>query len=88
MQEICEEEFNLDPQKWQKLALDEPVVITDKGQPKLYLLSKPVFDSLYKGSRRHLHVSELSEEAKKAFLEAEVPAEYENLNSLMDEEKK
>ena len=46
MPEIDKEEFNLDLHKWQELALDEPVIITDKGHPKLYLLSKPVFDSL------------------------------------------
>lgn len=85
-QHVDEAEFMLDPAKWHRHAEDEPVVITVKDQPKLYLMSKEVFDSLYKGSRRTMKVGELDERAKKALREAEVPAEFDYLEALMEEE--
>jgi len=87
MQQISEEEFNLEPEKWQKTAQDEPVVIAENGVPKLYLLSKEVFDSLYAGSRRALHVSELDERVKEMMRNAEVSPEYDYLNALLLEDE-
>lgn len=86
MPEICEEEFCLSPEEWLKTALGEPVIITDKGQPKLYVLSKAVVDSLYKGSRKACKVWDLDEEGKKALLEAEVSPEHDHLNALLKED--
>ena len=86
VKKICEDEFNLDPEKWQKHALDEPIIITEKDVPKLYLLSKPVFDSLYKDSRQHFYTWELSEEEKKEIRETDMSPEHDHLNALLKED--
>jgi len=87
MKKISGEDFNSAPQKWQETALDEPVVIAEKGVPKLYLLSREVFDSLYRGSRDAVAIADLDERAKKMLLEAEVSPEHDHLNALLEDEE-
>ncbi|MBW7909784.1 MAG: type II toxin-antitoxin system prevent-host-death family antitoxin [Alphaproteobacteria bacterium] len=84
--EICEDEFNLDPVKWQAHALSEPVVITDKGQPKLYLLSKAVVDSLRHGARQSCRVEDLDAEGRRALQEAEMSPEHDHLDALLKDD--
>lgn len=84
--EICEEEFNLDPRKWQEHALGEPVMITDKGRPKLYLLSKEAFDSLRHGARQSCRIEDLDEEGRKALLESEMSPEHDHLDALLKDD--
>jgi prevent-host-death family protein len=86
MPEISKEEFLLSPEEWLKRVLDEPVVITDKGQPKVYMISRAVFESLYKGSRKALYASELSAEERKAILQSEMSSKHDHLNALMKED--
>jgi PHD/YefM family antitoxin component YafN of YafNO toxin-antitoxin module len=86
MREVDEDEFNLDPAQWQAAALDEPLVITGKGRPKLYLLSKQVFDSLYAGSRRAVKASELDERTKKILRAAKMSPAHDHLDAELEED--
>ncbi|TVQ82917.1 MAG: type II toxin-antitoxin system Phd/YefM family antitoxin [Micavibrio sp.] len=86
MQTISMEEFNRDPQYWQEQAEQEPVVIIKEGEPKLYLLSAAVFESLSQGARQALSISELDSAARKDLQEAEMSPEHDHLNALMTED--
>jgi hypothetical protein len=86
MQEIDEETFQADPQKWQQEAQREPVIVMSGGLPVLYLLSKPVFDSLYTGTRRAVSLSELEADEKQALLAAEMSAEHDHLDALLEDD--
>ena len=84
--EIDVAEFNRVPKEWQERALDESIGITEKGTAKLYLISRPVFKSIYKGSREACYAWELSAEEKKAIAESEMSPEHDYLDALLEED--
>lgn len=84
MKKVTSSDFNRDPAQWQKCAQNEPVIITDEqGVPVLYLMSSPVFDSLYQGSRTALSIEELNAEDKDALLNADMSSELDRLDNLL-----
>ena len=86
MKKVTSSDFNRDPAQWQKCAQSEPVVIVDdQGVPVLYLISSPVFDSLYQGSRTALSVEDLSAEDKDALSNADMSSEHDHLDALLEE---
>lgn len=66
-------------------ALTEPVTITRNGRDRLVLMSAGEFERISRYAPRSRAIEELSDEELAMIAQAHVPAEYDHLNSLLDE---
>ena len=85
MREIGSREFTENPVETMNDARYEPVVITEDGKRRLVIMSIEVFDSMRRGSRRVLHVSEMAEEDVKEIADSKMPEGLEHLDKELDE---
>jgi PHD/YefM family antitoxin component YafN of YafNO toxin-antitoxin module len=65
-------------------ALIEPVTITQGGRDRLVLVSAEEFERVKLYGRRSLAIGELAESEVAEIAKAQVPAEYDELNQLLD----
>ena len=74
-------EFQRKLGEYQDRALVEPVVITRNGRERLVVLSVDEYHRLKRRDREALLATGLSDDDLRAIAEAEVPAEYADLNT-------
>ena len=66
-------------------ALTEPVTITRNGRDRLVLLSAGEFERMSRYAPRARSIEELTDDELAMIAQARVPAEYDHLNSVLDE---
>ena len=74
-------EFQRKLGEYQDRALVEPVVITRNGRERLVVLSVDEYHRLKRRDREAMLATGLSDDDLRAIAEAEVPAEYADLNT-------
>lgn len=62
-------------------ALTEPVTITHNGRDRLVLMSVEEYDRLKRRDRRVVRLEDFTDEEMALIAQAEVPAEYVNLDA-------
>jgi hypothetical protein len=87
MREVSIQDFDRDPAAVREDARYEPIAVTEGGARKLVIMSAEVFASLRRGSRRAVHVSEMTEDDIKAIENAKMPEGLEHLDALLDEDE-
>ena len=85
MREVGLREFTENPAETLNDARLEPVAITEDGHRQLVIIPIEVFESMRRGSRRVLHVSEMTGEDIKAIAESKMPEGFEHLDKELDE---
>lgn len=85
MREISAQEFIENPAETLNDARYEPVAITEDGKRQLVIMSIEVFESMRRGSRRVLHVSEMTEEDVREIADSKMPEGPEHLDKELDD---
>jgi hypothetical protein len=85
MREIELREFTENAAETLNDARYEPVAITEDGKRRLVIMSIEVFESMRRGSRRVLHVSEMTEDDIREIADSKMPEGLEHLDSELDE---
>ena len=81
---VTSTEFQQNVGRYQDAALRSPVAITKNGRPHTVLMSAAVFEVLVKGRVARL-VENLDEETLKAIAGSSVPAEYADLDEIVED---
>jgi prevent-host-death family protein len=79
---VTSTEFQQNVGRYQDAALQAPVTITKNGRDHTVLVAADLFEALMKG-RIARRVEDLDDATAKAIAEAEVPAEYADLDDKL-----
>lgn len=66
-------------------ALTEPLTITRNGRDRLVLMSAGEFERMRRYAPRSRAIEEISDDELALISQARVPAEFDQLNSLLDD---
>ncbi len=80
---VSSTEFQQNVGRFQDAAMQAPITITKHGRDQLVLMSNDLFRALLKG-RIARRIEDLDEATIAAIAAAEVPAEFNHLDKLME----
>lgn len=85
MKYVPSSDFQRHPATYQDAAMVAPLAITNHGRPRLVLMSIDEYNTLKRGVRKVMPVTELSDTLLQAITESKVPDEYHHLDKELDD---
>jgi hypothetical protein len=78
-------EFGKEVDRYEELALSEPVVVTRDGRDRAVMISAEEYQRLKRRDRQVFAAGELPDEVVEALSHAEMDPRHEHLNALLED---